>query len=1221
MIRDVSPDIGPTAGGALITITGSNFSPTGNDAVTIGGVNAPILAGSASANLIIVFEPAGQGANLPVQVTVNGEPSNIGTFSYGAPTITAITPNHGGTAGGDRITITGQNFSPTGNETVIVGTDYPFALPIVPGTATPTSVVVTDYPGDGVNLPVVLTVSGQASNTAFFSYDAPSITSITPNHGATDGGEQITIFGSNFSEDAMVTIGGVPATIVGSTDVFSYLIVAVPAGQGTGVPVVVRVLTQKSSPVPFSYDAPTISKLSTDHGATDGGDQITITGSNFSPTGDDTVTIGGAPAQIVPGSAKTTSLVVVTPPGQGTDLDVRVAVAGQTSERASFSYDAPAIAKVGPGHGSTRGGDQITITGANFSPTGDESVYIGDYPFALPIVPGTATTTSVVVTDYPGDGANLPVVITVAGQRSNSVNFSYDAPFIASVTPSHGPTDGGEQITITGTNFSQDAMVTIGGVPASIVSSSDIYSQLVVAVPAGAGANLPVVVRVLTQKSNAVTFSYDAPSLAMVGASSSVGQRLTFTGANFSTDLTDDTVTIGTWNAPVVSASATQLVVTAPAGYGRANVAVNVAGQLSNTLSFNFVPTVTSVTPSTIPTAGNADLTIMGTAFSPTPGDDTVMIGSTKAEIVSASQTQLVVTAPAGFGAGVNVRVTVGGVSSNALAVAYTAPAEIALSPSRGYLGGGTAITITGTDFAPDTSLDSVTIGGVPATIASASATQLVATTPAGTGTELPVVVTVAGQASAASVTFSYADHTSPGYYSSDGLVPGTPAPAGSYVSGFGATSPTLASPGYYVPVPGADHQTAATPGFFVPTYGATAPIPDPPGTTSGYAAAWYTPTHATSLAISTSSNAAVFGQAISFSAVVTALSPGDPTPTGTVQFSVDGAPLGGRVTVVNGTALSPPIATLAVGAHTVSATFSNSAGSYLESSATLSQVVLDTGVTALNGTLYVVGASSSNFVQISPVGQKSDGSTGLAVSASLGRTAISKTLAQTLSGIVIYGSNGNDTVQLDPSLTVAATIIEGNGNNYIQTGRGNDTVILGNGNDVVVLGAGSNTVVAGNGNDSVFADGGNNTIRLGDGNDFVLAGDGNNTVTVGDGNDTVLLANGDNVVVEGNGNDYVLAGNGANLVVGGLGRHTIMLGNGNNILIDGSAAVVNQGDSLRQILSDWKSSPKAAVSSRLKITYNTSHPNYLSTGSGRNWFFYTDSKTWSNRKPGDPLN
>src|SRR5262249_29133409 len=87
------------------------------------------------------------------------------------------------------------------------------------------------------------------------------------------------------------------------------------------------------------------------------------------------------------------------------------------------------------------------------------------------------------------------------------------------------------------------------------------------------------------------------------------------------------------------------------------------------------------------------------------------------------------------------------------------------------------------------------------------------------------------------------------------------------------------------------------------------------------------------------------------------------------------------------------------------------------------------------------------------------------------------------------------------------------------------------------------------------------------------------------------------------------------------LGQHTIQLGKGNNILIDGAATVVAAGDSFRQILSDWNSSPSASVNTRLKVVYNTSHPNTLKAGGGRDWFFFTYSKDSANPKKTDRVN
>src|SRR5262249_41850858 len=191
-------------------------------------------------------------------------------------------------------------------------------------------------------------------------------------------------------------------------------------------------------------------------------------------------------------------------------------------------------------------------------------------------------------------------------------------------------------------------------------------------------------------------------------------------------------------------------------------------------------------------------------------------------------------------------------------------------------------------------------------------------------------------------------------------------------------------------------------------------------------------------------------------------------------------------------------------------------------------------GVSVINGTLYIVGGStSSDLASVTPAGAKTDGSTGLAVTATLNKVSISKTFTQSFTAIVLAGYAGNETFTLAPSLTVPASVTAGNGNDVIQLG------------------------------------GGSNTVAMGDRNDSGPAGGGTTAVTVGNGNDVIQLGDGSNVVVEGNGNDSVTAGNGNNLIVGGLGQHTIKVGNGNNILIDGPATV-SAGYSLRDILNIW---------------------------------------------------
>ena len=80
------------------------------------------------------------------------------------------------------------------------------------------------------------------------------------------------------------------------------------------------------------------------------------------------------------------------------------------------------------------------------------------------------------------------------------------------------------------------------------------------------------------------------------------------------------------------------------------------------------------------------------------------------------------------------------------------------------------------------------------------------------------------------------------------------------------------------------------------------------------------------STSVSSTLNPSSYGQAVSFTATVTGSS-----PTGTVQFNVDGSAFGSQVTVASGSASSGSISTLTAGTHTVTAVYSgdaNNAGS-----------------------------------------------------------------------------------------------------------------------------------------------------------------------------------------------------------------------------------------------------------------------------------------------------
>jgi hypothetical protein len=154
-------------------------------------------------------------------------------------------------------------------------------------------------------------------------------------------------------------------------------------------------------------------------------------------------------------------------------------------------------------------------------------------------------------------------------------------------------------------------------------------------------------------------------------------------------------------------------------------------------------PTVISVSPNSGPSG--TSVVITGSNFT---GATAVKFGATPATAFTVnSATQITATSPAGSGT-VDVTVTTASGTSAVNSVdkfTYTGPPPTVtgLAPTTGPAVGGTSVTITGTNF---TGASAVKFGATPATTFTInSATQITATSPAGTGTVDVTVTTPAG--------------------------------------------------------------------------------------------------------------------------------------------------------------------------------------------------------------------------------------------------------------------------------------------------------------------------------------------------------------------------------------------------------------------------------------------------------------------------------------------
>jgi LPXTG-motif cell wall-anchored protein len=174
-VSAVSPTSGSTVGGTSITITGTNLGNA--SAVTVGSAACTNVV-VVSATSITCTTPTGTAGTASIVVTAGGQSNaanTLFTFVTPAPTVTAVSPTSGSTAGGSVITITGTNFG--NGSTVTVGGSACTSVTVVSAT----SITCTTPTGTAGTASVVVTSGGQsnAANT-LFTYNAPSTTTTTP---------------------------------------------------------------------------------------------------------------------------------------------------------------------------------------------------------------------------------------------------------------------------------------------------------------------------------------------------------------------------------------------------------------------------------------------------------------------------------------------------------------------------------------------------------------------------------------------------------------------------------------------------------------------------------------------------------------------------------------------------------------------------------------------------------------------------------------------------------------------------------------------------------------------------------------------------------------------------------------------------------------------------------------------------------------------------------
>ncbi len=420
----------------------------------------------------------------------------------------------------------------------------------------------------------------------------------------------------------------------------------------------------------------------------------------------------------------------------------------------------PLLKSITPNSAAQGSAVSVTLLGSNFVTPLTVSVQGAGVTASQVVVSGTTSATATLTIAGNAAAGTYDVSVSSSAGSSGTAPFQVTvarapAPAITNLNPSGGTAGSTAQVVASGTNFTSPASATVSGSGVTVSSvtvnsATRVTIGLAIASSAATGPR-SLTVNTAAGASGPATFTVNAasaaPAISTVSPNSATAGstvNVTIAGSNFGsgaavavggTGVTASNVTVV--NAGQISAT---LTIAANAATGARSLSLSTTAGTSNAATFTInaaspKPTLTSIAPASGTAGTNLDVNLTGTNF--VSGATVTVSGTgvmaTSVSVASATAVKAVFTLAANATPG-TYNVTVATPSGTSTSVPFRvtatslAPTLASIAPNMGHAGTSVNVTLSGTNFAPDTTIRLAGIGAAIRNLVVVNAAQITAT-------------------------------------------------------------------------------------------------------------------------------------------------------------------------------------------------------------------------------------------------------------------------------------------------------------------------------------------------------------------------------------------------------------------------------------------------------------------------------------------------------------